>query len=243
MKRVYDPENDQTNAGQFVDVHTLLPSSNTLDKRAAEKFRVAADFSVLGWFLLLGVLSGFLFASLISASSLESFFFVKGDKFLNPRYSYWWALSLTQLIGLGGAYAGCIARRLVGQRISHVRLVAAALIIALATPVLRLLTPLMNSRIGLDWDFVAAPLAFLFLLSCALCVVSGNLKWLPLAIVWNLFFTAIGVGVIYLCVRIVGPGEYYAFVQWPVLFATLGLSFGSWLIWRRLWNSKRAAYA
>jgi hypothetical protein len=152
-------------------------------------------------------------------------------------------LSLIQLLGLSGAYAVTVASRLVVQPILQVRLVTAALIIGLATPVLRALTPLINSRIGLDWDFVAAPLAFLFLLSCALCVVSGNLKWLPLAIVWNLFFTAIGVGLIYVCVRMVGPGEYYTFLQWPVLFAMLGLSFGSWLIWRRMWNSKRAAYA
>ena len=209
----------------------------------AEKFRVAIDFSVLGWFLLFGAVSGFLFAWLVSRSSLESFFFFRGDKFLIPRYSYWCALSLIQLIGLGAAFAVCVARRLVVQRISQVRLVTAALIIGLATPALRALTPVMNSRIGLDWDFVAALLTFLFLLSVALCVVSGNLKWLPLAIVWNLFFTAIGVGFIYVCVRLLGPDESYTFIQWSVLFATLGLSFGSWLIWRRLWNSKRAAYA
>ena len=203
----------------------------------------AADLGVLGWFLILGALAGFLFAMLVSRSSLQSFFFVKGDKFLIPRFAYWFSLSLIQVLGLGGAYAVCALRRLVVQPISRGRLLMAALIIGLATPVLRLLTPAMNSHIGLDWDFVAAPWAFLFLLSCALCVVSGNLKWLPLAFVWNLFFTAMGAGLIYVCVRMVGPDEYYTFVQWPVLFAMLGLSFGSWLIWRRIWNSKRAAYA
>src|SRR6185369_15941968 len=134
------------------------------DKRVAEKFRVAADFSVLGWFLLFGAVSGFLFAWLVSRSSLESFFFFRGDKFLIARYSYWCTLSLIQLIGLVGAYAVCVVRRLVVQRISQVRLVTAALIIGLATPTLRALTPVMNSRIGLDWDFVGAPLTFLFLL-------------------------------------------------------------------------------
>jgi len=209
----------------------------------ANRNNIAADFGVLGWFLLLGAVSGLLFAWLVSASSLQSFFFLKGDKFLIPRYFYWWAFSLIQLLGLSGAYAVSVARRLVVQPVSRVRLLTAASIIGLATPVLRALTPLMNSRIGLDWDIVAAPLAFLFLLSCALCVVSGNWKWLPIAIVWNLFFTATGSGFIYLCVRIVGPSEYYTFVQRPVLFAMFGLSFGSWLIWRRLWNSKRAVYA
>lgn len=204
---------------------------------------VAADFGVLGAFLFCGLVSGLLFAWLVSRPSLESFFFFKGDKFLIARYSYWCSLSLVQLLGLSGAYAVCVGMRLPAARISQWRLLPAALVIALAAPVLYLLTPVMNSRIGLNWDFVVAPLAFLSLLSVALCVVSGNLKWLPLAVVWILLFTAIGVGVIYVCVRIVGPGDYYTFVQWPVLYATFGLSFGSWLIWRRVWNSKRAAYA
>src|SRR5689334_21017408 len=214
-----------------------------MNRGGANTNNVAADFAVLGWFLLFGAASGLLFALLVSRPSLQSFFFFKGDKFPIARYSYWCALSLTQLLGLSGAYAVCVAKRLLGSRISQWRLLPAALIIALAAPVLYLLTPVMNDRIGLNWDFVAAPLAFLFLLSVALCVVSGNVKWLPLAIVWTLIFTVIGVGFIYLYARIAGPDNYYTYVQWPVLFATFSLSFGSWLIRRRVWNSKRASYA
>lgn len=196
---------------------------------------IAADFGVLGWFLLIGLLSGLLFAFLVSRPSWQSFFFFKGDKFLIARYSYWCSLSLAQLLSLSGAYAVCVARRLPVARISQWRLLPAALIIALATPVLYLLIPVMND---LEWDLIVAPLAFLFLLSVALCVVSGNLKWLPLAVVWTLFFTAIGVGIIYVCVRMVKPDDYYTFVQWPVVFAMIGLSFGSWLILRRRWSVK-----
>jgi len=89
-----------------------------MNRDVANSNNIASDLGVLGWFLLFGAISGFLFALLVSRSSLESFFFFKGDKFLIPRYSYWCALSLIQLIGLGAAYAVCVARRLVVQRIS-----------------------------------------------------------------------------------------------------------------------------
>src|ERR1043165_4279907 len=139
-----------------------------------------SDFRVLGWFFAGGVLSGLLFAWLVSRRSLESFFFIKSDKFLIARYSYWSTLSLTQLVGLSAAYAVCVVRNLMVRRISRVRLVSAALIVGLATPALRFITPVMNDHIGLNWDFVGAPLTYLFLLSCALCVLGGGVRLLPL---------------------------------------------------------------
>jgi hypothetical protein len=121
------------------------------------------------------------------------------------------------------------------------RLLSAAVIIGLATPGLRFLTPLMNSRIGLNWDLLAAPVVFLVLLSFALCVLSGNLKLLPIAIVWNLLFLTVGFGFIYIGVQMIGRSDNYQFVQWPVLAAMLGLSFGNWLALRQRVKSHRAA--
>ena len=202
---------------------------------------IGADFGVLGCFLVFGALSGLLFAALVGRPSLQSFFFIKSDKFLIPRYSYWCALSLIQLLGLTGPYAVCVAARVVVQHISQVRLLSAALIIALATPLLYLLTPVMNALIGLNWDFVAAPIAFLFLLSCALCLFSGNLKLLPVAIVWILLFTGAGFGFVYVGVRIAERSESYDFIQWPVLYAMWALAFANWFIWRQGRNLKHAA--
>jgi hypothetical protein len=202
---------------------------------------IAHDLVVLASFLVCGSISGLLFALLISQSSLQSFFFLKGDKFLIPRYSYWFTFSLVQLFGLVGAYLVCLSRHWVVQPISRVRLLSAALIIGFATPVLRLLTPLMNSRTGLDWDLFAAPIAFLVVLSFALCIFSGSLRLLPIAALWNLLFLAAGFGFVYVGVRMIGSSDIYEFVQWPLLEAMLGLSFGSWLIWRQRVNSDRAA--
>jgi hypothetical protein len=202
---------------------------------------IVADLAVLACFFIFGFLSGLFFAFLVSRSSWQSFFFLKGDKFLIPRYSYWFALSLIQLLGLSGAYQVCVVRHLVIHPISRGRLLPAALIVGLAAPVLRLLTPLMNSRIGLDWDLVVAPIAFIFLLSCALCISSGKLKLLPIAIGWNVLFTAAGFAFIYVSVRMVGRKDSYEFVQWPILYSMLALSFGNWLIWRQRVEFKSAA--
>ena len=91
----------------------------------------------------------------------------------------------------------------------------------------------MNSWLGLNWDFIVAPIVFLFLLSCALCILSGNLKLLPIAIVWNVLFVAAAFGFIYVAVRMMGRSESYEFVQWPVLDAMLALSVGNWIIWQQ----------
>jgi hypothetical protein len=99
----------------------------------------------------------------------------------------------------------------------------------------------MNALIGLNWDFVAAPIAFLFLLSCALCLFSGNLKLLPVAIVWILLFTAAGFGFVYVGVRIAERSESYDFIQWPVLYAMWALAFANWFVWRQGRNLKHAA--
>jgi len=92
----------------------------------------------------------------------------------------------------------------------------------------------MNSVIGLNWDFVVAPIAFLFLLACTLCIASGGPKLLPLAVIWQLVFTAIGFTFIYLIQSLFQhPNDFYEYSQWPVLEGMLALSFCLWLIWRR----------
>jgi hypothetical protein len=201
---------------------------------------VVDDLGALGLFLVFGALSGFFFALLVSRPYLQEFFFFKGGKFLIPRYSYWFTFSLLQLFGLSGAYSVCVARHWIWP-ISSGRLLTVALIIGLATPLLRSLTPLMNSRIGLNWDFVAAPIIFLFLLSCALCISSGSLRILPIAVVWILLFLAAAFGFVYLGVQLIDRSDSYEFVQWPIVEAMLALSFGNWLVWRRRVNSKGVA--
>ena len=170
---------------------------------------------------------------LVTRTDLQHFFYIKGDKFLIPRYSYWFVFSLLQITALGGAYLVSTSRHWLTATLKR-RDIAAGLTIGLATPCLRLLTPLMTSRIGLDWDLFVAPIVFLLLLSAALCMCSGNLKLFPIAIIWNLLFAIAAFTFVYLGVRLInGSSEWYEFIQWPILESMVGLSFGNWLIWRQ----------
>lgn len=164
---------------------------------------IAEDLLVLGVFLASGFLSGLLFALLVTRPGLQSFFFLKSDKFLIPRYSYWSAFSLIHLLGLIGGYLVCCWREwLTGRISSRGQQLAAALIVGLATPFLRLITPLMNAFMGLTLDFVGAPVGFLVLVSLAICVLTGSLRLLPIAFVWNLVFAVAGFVFVYAGVRI-----------------------------------------
>jgi hypothetical protein len=201
---------------------------------------IAKDLAVLGSFLICGSLAGLLFAWLVTLPRLQEFFFIKGDKFLIPRYSYWFAFSLIQFSGLAAAYLVCSWRKwLVSDRGARVRLPGVVLIIALVTPGLRFATPLMNSRIGLNWDFVVAPIFFLILMSLALCLLTSSLHLLALALLWNLIFVAAGFVFVYAGVRTInGANEWYEFVQWPILEAMMALSFANWIIWRQRVDSR-----
>jgi hypothetical protein len=72
---------------------------NVLTNRSSS---IVCDIATLGSFLACGAVSGFLFAALVTRPYLQEFFFIKADKFLIPRYSYWFAFSLLQLFGLIG---------------------------------------------------------------------------------------------------------------------------------------------
>lgn len=188
---------------------------------------------VLGVFLISGFLSGMMFGWLVSRPALQMFFYIKGDKFLIPRYSYWFALSLIQLVGLAGGFLVCSWRKWLDPICSKGRLVIAVVVIGLATPLLRFMTPLMNAVMGLTWDVFVAPIGFLVLVSLAMCVLTGSLRWLPIAVIWSLIFAAAGFALVYVGVRVFNPPHtWYELVQWPILECVLSLSIASWIVWR-----------
>jgi hypothetical protein len=195
---------------------------------------IRSDLALVGCFLIFGASSGFLFALLITRPALHDFFFIELDKFVIPRYSYWIAFSLLQLLGLAAAYFICRRRGWIFQPLTPNRLLIVSLIIGLATPLLRLGAVALHSRIGWEGELFAAPAMFLVLLSVALCIVAGGLRLLPVAIGWNLLFAIAGFVLVYAVLRITNVGkEWYEFIQWPILKAMLALSFGNWLIWRQ----------
>src|SRR5882762_10333101 len=58
-----------------------------------------------------GLVSGFVFAWLISRPSLRQFWYIKGDKFLIPRITYHTAFGLILLFGLVTSYGIARFRR------------------------------------------------------------------------------------------------------------------------------------
>lgn len=188
---------------------------------------------VSGAFLIAGLLSGLMFGSLVSMTELQQFFYIKGDKFLIPRYSYWFALSLIQLLGLAGAGSVCYWREWLRRICSRRRLIIATLVVGLATPFLRFMTPSMNEVMGLTWDVLVAPLGFLVLITFAMCVLTNSVRLLPIAVVWNFISAAAGFVVVCVSVRVFNVHSWYELVQWPILESMLSVSIASWIVWRQ----------
>ena len=198
---------------------------------------------VLGVFLISGFLSGLMFGWLVSRPELQPFFYINGNKFLIPRYSYWFAFSLIYLLGLVGGYSVCYWREWLSPIGSRGRLIVAALVVGLATPFLRFVTPLMNEVMGLTWDVLVAPIGFLVLVSFAMCVLTGSVRLLPIATVWNLIFVAAGFVVVYVSVGVFNAlNTWYELVQWPILESMLSLSIASWIVWRQHSHMWRSAF-
>lgn len=191
------------------------------------------DVRALISFLSGGLISGFAFAWVTSRPSLRRFWYIKGDKFLIPRYSYWAAFGLMLLAGLVIPYMIARARRWVPDNLgSPSRLLVSVLIIGGSAPALDFLTRKMLEN-ELGWDPVAAPLLFLALISVALSVATRRLRLLLIVFVWNALFGAAAFIMIYAVDRLVSlTNDWYDFVQWPIFETMFALSFGSWIIWR-----------
>lgn len=101
----------------------------------------------------------------------------------------------------------------------------------------------MNEVMGLTWDVLVAPIGFLVLVSLAMCVVTGGVRLLPVAAVWNLIFAVAGFVLLYAAVRVFDAlNTWYELVQWPILESMLSLSIGSWIVWRQRADMWRSAF-
>jgi hypothetical protein len=210
----------------------------------AKIFRTSAldDIRVVLSFFAGGLASGFVFAWAISRPSLQQFWYIKGDKFLIPRFTYYTAFGLIFLLGLATSYGVARFRRwLVANVVSSTNLFRSALIIGASASALYFVIRLMEPRI-LEWELIIGPLAFLAVLSVAFSVATRTLRLLPIVFVWNGIFGAAGIVMIYAIGKFAHPPtEWYDFVQWPILESMLALSFGNWIIWRERLVGERTA--
>jgi hypothetical protein len=189
-----------------------------------------------------GLLSGLAFAWTTSRPSLRQFWYIKGDKFLIPRYSYWAAFGIMLLLGLMIPHIIARSRGWVPQNLgSPITLLVSVLIIGGSAPALALLTWKMLEN-GFGWEPVAAPVLFFALVSFAMSLATRRFRLLPIALVWNAVFGAAAFVMIYAVIRLVASAnDWYEFVQWPIFASMFALSFGSWIIWRERLVSPRTA--
>ena len=180
-----------------------------------------------------GLISGFAFAWATSRPGLRQFWYIKGDKFLIPRYSYWGAFGIMLLLGLVIPYIIARSRGWVPPNLgSPITLLVSILVIGGSAPALAFLTWKMLEN-GFGWDPVAAPVLFFVLVSLALSLATRRFRLLPIVFVWNAVFGAAAFVMIYAVIRLVAPAnDWYEFVQWPIFASMFALSFGSWIVWR-----------
>jgi hypothetical protein len=206
----------------------------TIEKRTSRS-SLHDDFCVVASFLAAGLVSGIIFAWLVSRAELQRFWFLKGDKFLIPRYTYWVAFSFILAVGFASAY-GLVRWRqwLVGRSLgSSIRAAVAGITIIASAPMLYCLTPFMHDRLDFNWELIVAPVMFVVLLSFSLCLFSAGLRLLPLAFIWNAVFVVAGLAFVYAVASLSPePGAWAERVQWPIFESMIGVSFGGWVIWR-----------
>jgi hypothetical protein len=197
---------------------------------------IGDDLAVLGSFLIFGSLSGFLFAWSTAMPSLQQFFFIRYDKFVVPRYPYWFALSVLQTLGLSTAYSFCKrCQWLFGSRRTRTELLV-SLMVGLAAPFAYLTVVLLGPSLDLDpvWQYLVGSFMFVVWVSIALSTLTHDRKLLPIAIIWNILFIIAGWLILFGLARTTKVDKVWLdFIVWPVLYGMLGLSFGNWIIWRK----------
>jgi hypothetical protein len=187
-----------------------------------------------------GLVSGFVFGWMSSRPGLRQFWYIEGYEFLIPRLTYYIAFGLIFLVGLVTSYGIARFRRWLAANVgSSTSLFVSVLIIGASAPALYFAIRLMEPQI-LEWEIIIGPLAFLALLSMALCVATRTLRLLPIVFVWNGIFGAAGVVMVIAVGSFVQPTTY-DLIQWPVLQSMLALSFGSWIIWNERLVGERTA--
>lgn len=190
-------------------------------------------------FFICGFVSGLCFGILLSASSLMTFWYIKGDKFLIPTYRYYLGVGVFLLLGLAAAYTisrmtgllrenSSLFRKIVGAVIvstSPVILFAAGTVVETqtATPVAtdtgtRLLTNIDPITLYI-WGFVA----FVLLIAIACWILSAKLYYI--GVLLNFLTLPGAFCLLYVVSKIAGEASIF----YPVYFSLLCASCGFWI--------------
>lgn len=189
---------------------------------------------VVGIFVLGGLCSATFFSWITSVDSLQNLWYTKTDKFLLPTAQYWLLCGATFALGLLIAYR--IIRFQAWLGTSAVTTIAREILFLLITSVspviLFAVSGVMRSYLGLTWDILIAPVAFLAAFSVALCLLLPGFHFMIRVFALNLMAAAAAIGLITIFLRILnGFSNWYSPLQWITFEALLSLAAGFSFLW------------
>jgi hypothetical protein len=180
-------------------------------------------------FLICGFLAGAFFGWLLSLSRLESFWYIKGHKFLIPTYRYYLGIGVFLLLGLAFAYSIARLSKWITMTRSFLRLGSAATIIATSTLlVFALLIWPRDAPLDPETLFLTGALLFVFLISIAFWIASGRLYYLGLLV--NLLTIPVEIAIVLLLARTMpNLSEWSQLVSWSIYDSLLAGACGFWI--------------
>jgi len=197
------------------------------------KLRITNRIRVVVVFFLSGLWSGLISGWLSTTPGLRSFLYVQGDKFLIPTYKVWVGFALIFSLALLVAY--------VLARVFHWLTLSPSATRQLLTLLVLTLSPVLL-YVSTHADSLIAGIYYLAFLPLAMCVITGRLRLLALAVLQNFLVLIAFLIVLYLVfLRFRVPFELNVCVQAGLSQSLFAAAFGSWLSWTpaRLNEGKR----
>jgi len=187
------------------------------------KIRITNRTRVVAVFFLSGLWSGLISGWLSTTPGLRSVLYVQGDTSLMPTYRVWVGFGLIFSLALVIAYVVARVFHWLTLSPSAIRQLLALLLLALS-PVLLYVSTHANSLI--------AGIYYMAFLPLAMCIITGRLRLLALAVLQNFLALIAFLIVMYLVFLLFKvPFALNVCVQAGLSQSLFAAAFGAWLSW------------
>lgn len=205
-----------------------------------QQFLSGNAFQVAITFLVSGFLAGAFFNWLTHTPALEEFFFIPYSA-RRARFSWYIASSLILAFGLVAGFL--ISSHKIDFReklgLSMRSSLLAFAFVCVSIPLLYLSSGSYATQLLEKYSLIfLISLAFPPVIGLAMCVLTKSLRLLPVALLASMIFAVVGLAISFAIMLILfwllnEPKEFALdFVVLTILYSSLSLCFGMWLIWR-----------
>ena len=205
-----------------------------------KQFLSGNAFQVAVTFLVSGFLAGAFFNWLTHTPALEEFFFIPYSA-RQARFSWYAASSLILAFGLAAGFL--ISSHKIDFRekpgLSMRSSLLAFALVGVSIPLLYLSSGSYAAQLLRKYSLIfLISLAFPPVIGLAMCVLTKSLRLLPVALLASMIFAVVGLAMSFAIMLILfwllnEPQEFALdFVVLTILYSSLSLCFGMWLIWR-----------